>query len=63
MYNNVAPTDMPRTTYNVPSHFPKINPPNKETGMPKPAANTHNIVPMKNTHEIKIRLVFFKLKK
>ena len=43
MYNNVAPIDKPKTTKIVPIHLPKINPPNKKIGLPKPKSKTHKI--------------------
>ncbi len=45
IYKNVAPILNPKTTINVPNHLPKIKPPNKATGNPKPKkGNTQKIV-------------------
>ena len=48
MYKKVAPILRPSTTAIVPIHFPKIKPPIKATGEPKPKnGNTHKIVKSK----------------
>ena len=55
----VAPILNPKTTSNVPIHFPKINPPINATGEPNPKnGNTHNIVSPKKTIDTKINLNF-----
>ena len=54
----------PRTTTSDPSHLPKINPPNKAIGEPKPKkGNTHKIVNIKKLKDNKKRLVFFMFEK
>ena len=54
----------PKTTIKVPIHFPKINPPNKATGDPKPKnGKTHNIVSNKKIIDIKNKLEFLSSKK
>ncbi len=54
----------PKTTIKVPIHFPKINPPNKATGDPKPKnGKTHNIVNDKKIIDIKNKLEFLSSKK
>ena len=54
----------PNTTTMVPIHFPKINPPIKATGDPKPKrGNTHKIVKPKKIKNIRIRLDFFNSEK
>ena len=59
MYNNVAPIDKPKTTKIVPIHLPKINPPNKKIGLPKPKSKTHKIVKIKKINEIRKKLLSF----
>ena len=55
---------MPITTIKVPSHLPKINPPNKAIGEPKPKnGNTHKIVKIKKVIDIKNKLEFLSSKK
>ena len=50
----------PSTTTMVPIHFPKINPPIKAIGDPKPKrGNTHKIVKPKKIKNIRNRLDFF----
>ena len=46
-YKNVAPIDKAIATIKVPIHLPKINPPNKAIGVPKPKSNTQKIVKIK----------------
>ena len=59
MYNNVAPTDSPKTTKIVPIHFPKINPPIKKIGLPNPKSKTHIIVKTKKKSEVRKKLLSF----
>ena len=48
----------------VPIHFPKINPPIRATGDPKPKrGNTHKMVKPKKIKNIRIRLDFFNSEK
>ena len=47
---------IPKTKNIKPSHFPKINPPKRAMGEPKPAANTHMIVNKINKADNKIKL-------
>jgi hypothetical protein len=64
MYKKVAPILRPSTTAIVPIHFPKIKPPIKATGEPKPKnGNTHKIVKSKKIKKIRIKLEFFNSKK
>ncbi len=50
----------PKTTINTPNHLPKIKPPNKATGDPKPKkGNTHKIVNNKKDKDNKNKLDFF----
>ena len=63
MYKIVAPIVIPIIKINVPSHLPKINPARSATGKPKPAITTQIIVDIKNTNEIKNKLVCFSPKK
>ena len=64
MYKKVAPILRPSTTATVPIHFPKMKPPIKATGEPKPKnGNTHKIVKSKKTIKIRIKLEFFNSKK
>ena len=51
IYKHVAPLVKPNTTKNVPIHFPKINPPIKNIGAPKPKRKTQIIVNRKNINE------------
>ena len=54
----------PKTTSNVPIHFPKINPPTSATGDPNPKnGNTHNIVRNKKNIDNKNKLEFLSSKK
>ena len=54
----------PKTTINVPIHFPKINPPNNAIGEPNPKnGNTHKIVSPKKTIDNKNKLEFLSSKK
>ena len=49
----------PRTTTKVPIHFPKINPPKRQIGDPKPKkGNTHNIVKIKKNKKTKNKFEF-----
>ena len=59
MYNNVAPSDKPKTTNSVPIHFPKMNPPTKKIGVPNPKSRTHIIVKTKKITEAKNKLLSF----
>ena len=43
-YKNVAPIDKLIATTKVPIHLPKINPPRRAIGVPKPNSNTQKIV-------------------
>tara|TARA_Y100000768_G_scaffold355353_1_gene308934 strand:+ start:370 stop:564 length:195 start_codon:yes stop_codon:yes gene_type:complete len=64
MYKKVAPILKPKTTIIVPIHFPKINPPSKATGDPKPKnGNTHNIVNNKKINDIKNKFELLSSKK
>ncbi len=48
----------------MPIHFPKINPPKRPIGDPKPKnGNTHNIVKIKKNKKIKNKLEFLSSKK
>ena len=53
MYKIVAPMVIPIIKIKVPSHLPKINPANKETGIPKPAITTHMIEESKKIKDTK----------
>ena len=60
----VAPTLNPKTTNNVPTHFPKINPPISATGDPNPKnGNIHNIVSPKKIIDSKNKFEFLISKK
>ena len=60
----VAPILNPKTTNNVPIHFPKINPPINATGDPNPKnGNTHKIVNNKKIIDVKNKLEFLSSKK
>ena len=51
MYNNVAPILNPKTTIINPNHLPKIKPPNKAIGEPKPNnGKTQKIVNKRNSN-------------
>ena len=64
MYKKVAPILNPKTTTNVPTHFPKINPPNNATIDPNPRnGNTHKIVSPKKTIDKKNKFEFLNSKK
>ena len=64
MYKNVPPIVTAKTTTMVPIHFPKIKPPNKATGEPKPNnGNTHKIDKIKKIKNIRIKLEFFNSEK
>ena len=63
MYKKVAPIDIPITKIKVPNHLPKINPARSAAGKPNPAMTTQIIVDIKNTKEIKNKLVCFNPKK
>ena len=60
MYNNVDPVVKPKTTKIVPTHLPKINPPNKKIGLQKPKSKTHKIVKIKKINEIRKKFLSFK---
>ena len=62
MYKIVAPIDIPIIKTKIPNHLPKINPARSATGKPNPAIITQIIVDIKNTKEIKNKLVCFKAK-
>ena len=49
MYSKVDPVVIPIKTTIVPTHFPKIKPPIKNKGEPKPSKRTHIIEISKNT--------------
>ena len=54
----------PRTTTKVPIHVPKINPPKRAIGDPKPKnGKTHNIVKIKKNKKTKNKLEFLRFKK
>ena len=54
----------PKTTVIVPTHFPKMKPPKRAIGVPKPKkGNTHNIVENKKIKDTKIKLEFLNLRK
>ena len=54
----------PKTTSNVPIHFPKINPPTNAAGEPNPKnGNTHNIVNDKKIIDNKNKFEFLSSKK
>ena len=60
----VAPILNPKTTSNVPTHFPKINPPINATGEPNPKnGNTHNIVSPRKIIDNKNKFEFLSSKK
>ena len=61
MYSKVDPVVIPIKTTIVPTHFPKIKPPIKNKGEPKPSKRTHIIEISKNTDTEKKILIFFKL--
>ena len=64
IYKKVAPILSPKTTIITPNHLPKINPPNKATGAPKPRnGNTHKIIKIKKNKDNINRLVFFNFEK
>ena len=63
MYKIVAPIVIPINKTNIPSHLPKINPARSAAGKPNPAMTTQIIVDIKNTKEIKNKLVCFNPKK
>ena len=51
----------PRTTTKVPIHLPKINPPKRPIGDPKPKnGNTHNTVKIKKNKKTKNKLEFLR---
>ena len=57
------PIAIPKTKNNKPNHFPKINPPKRAMGEPKPAANTHMIVNKINKIDNNIKFDFLSSKK
>ena len=63
MYKIVAPIDKPITKIKVPSHLPKINPANNETGIPNPAMSTQAIVEIVNIKVSNNKLACFRPKK
>ena len=64
MYKKVAPILKPRTTTNVPIHFPNIKPPIKATGDPNPKkGKTQRIVNAKKIIKTKNKLDFLSSKK
>ena len=63
IYKKVDPNVKPRTTIKVPKNLPKINPPIKAMGEPKPAKKTQIIIEIKNRKEIRIKLASLRLKK
>ena len=59
----VAPIVIPIIRIKVQSHLSKINPAKSATGKPNPAITTQTIVDIKNTKEIKNKLLRFNSKK
>ena len=60
-YNNVAPVVKANRTISVPIHLPKIKPPIKATGLPKPKRSTQQTVNTKKIKAIKNELLSLKL--
>ena len=64
MYSKVDPVVIPIKTTIVPIHFPKIKPPIKAIGEPKPKkGNTHKIVKIKKIVDVKNKFEFLSFKK
>ena len=60
IYKNVAPILNPKTTIVKPNHLPKIKPPSKAMGDPKPKkGNTHKIVNSKKDKDNNNKFDFF----
>ena len=59
MYSKVDPVVIPIKTTIVPTHFPKIKPPIKNKGEPKPSKRTHIIEISKNTDTEKKNINIF----
>ena len=58
----VAPIVKENVTIKVPSHFPKIKPPNKKMGLPIPNKRTQTIVKKMNKKIIRKKLFCLTLK-
>ena len=55
---------MPSTTSKVPIHFPKIKPPIRAIGEPKPKnGNTHKIIKIKKIIDVKNKFEFLSFRK
>ena len=58
-YSKNPPSVFPNININVPNHLPKIKPPTKKIGDPKPKSKTQIIVPRKNKRLDKNILLLF----